>query len=179
MGSRGLLGSFSDETGSAMDQSWMNRDSENERMVQTSPVRNAKAKEEHWSESNAHLVSGGPSTQFLSEVSERIFRQGLGEDISSLFICVDVVNADATGVDVITEMVVLDRKVARTQFISFVVANWWALWLSLCTTMCGCRESMFHMSTIVSSRRIKGMTSRRAVDIATYSASQVDKATDV
>jgi hypothetical protein len=65
-------------------------------------------------------MSGGPSTQFLSEVSERIFRQGLGEDISSLFICADVVDADATGVDIITEMVVLDRKVARTRFISFV-----------------------------------------------------------
>jgi intracellular septation protein A len=65
-------------------------------------------------------VSGGPSTQFLSEVSERIFRQGLGEDISSLFICANVVNADATGVDIITEMMILDRKVARMQFISFV-----------------------------------------------------------
>jgi hypothetical protein len=38
---------------------------------------------------------------------------------------------------------------------------------------------MFHTSTIVSSRRIKGMTSGRAVDNATYSASQVDKATKV
>jgi hypothetical protein len=38
MGSRGLLGSFSDETGVAKDQSWMKHDSENERMVQTSPV---------------------------------------------------------------------------------------------------------------------------------------------
>jgi hypothetical protein len=65
-------------------------------------------------------VSGGPSTPFLSEVSERIFRQGLGEDISSLFICVAVVDADATRVDKIAEMVVLDSKVARTWFISFV-----------------------------------------------------------
>jgi hypothetical protein len=40
MGSRGLLDSFSDdcEAGLGMDQSWMKRDSENERMVQTSPV---------------------------------------------------------------------------------------------------------------------------------------------
>jgi hypothetical protein len=38
MGSRGLLSSFSDETGLVTDQSWMKRDSENERMVQTSPV---------------------------------------------------------------------------------------------------------------------------------------------
>jgi hypothetical protein len=44
---------------------------------------------------------------------------------------------------------------------------------------CGCGESMFHTSMIVSSRPIKGMTSRRAVDSATYSASQVDKATEV
>jgi hypothetical protein len=51
-------------------------------------LRNVKAKE-HWSKSNAHFVSGGPSTQILSEVSKRIFRQGLGEDISSLFICAD------------------------------------------------------------------------------------------
>jgi hypothetical protein len=38
MGSRGLLDSFSDEVGLGTDQSWMKRDSENERMVQTSPV---------------------------------------------------------------------------------------------------------------------------------------------
>jgi hypothetical protein len=38
---------------------------------------------------------------------------------------------------------------------------------------------MFHTSTIVSSRHVKGMTLRRAVDSATYSASQVDKATEV
>jgi hypothetical protein len=38
MGSRGLLDSFSDEVGLGMDQSWMKHDSENERMVQTSPV---------------------------------------------------------------------------------------------------------------------------------------------
>jgi hypothetical protein len=65
-------------------------------------------------------MSGGPSTQFLSEVSKRIFRQGLGEDTSSLFICADVVDADVTGVDVVTEMVVLDHKVARIRFISFI-----------------------------------------------------------
>jgi hypothetical protein len=38
MGSHGLLGSFSDEAGLGTDQTWMKRDSENERMVQTSPV---------------------------------------------------------------------------------------------------------------------------------------------
>jgi hypothetical protein len=38
MGSRGLLGSFLDEKGLVTDQSWMKHDSENERMVQTSPV---------------------------------------------------------------------------------------------------------------------------------------------
>jgi hypothetical protein len=38
MGSRGLLDSFSDEAGLGTDQSWMKRDSENERMVQKSPV---------------------------------------------------------------------------------------------------------------------------------------------
>jgi hypothetical protein len=36
---------------------------------------------------------------------------------------------------------------------------------------------MFHTSTIVSSMCIKGMTSCRAVDNATYSASHIDKAT--
>jgi hypothetical protein len=67
-------------------------------------------------------VSGGPSTQFLLEVtvSKRIFRQGLGEDISSLFICADEVNSDATGVNLVTEMMVFDCKVARTWFISLV-----------------------------------------------------------
>jgi hypothetical protein len=38
MGSRGLLDSFSDETGLGTNQSWMKHDLENERMVQTSPV---------------------------------------------------------------------------------------------------------------------------------------------
>jgi hypothetical protein len=38
MGSRGLLGLFSDEVGLGTDQSWMKHDSENERMVQTSSV---------------------------------------------------------------------------------------------------------------------------------------------
>jgi hypothetical protein len=38
MGSHGLLDSFSDEAGLGTDQSWMKHDSENERMVQTSPV---------------------------------------------------------------------------------------------------------------------------------------------
>jgi hypothetical protein len=56
-------------------------------------------------------MSGGPSTQFLLEVSKRIFRQGLGEDIISLFICVDVVESDVTG------MMVFDRKLALMWFI--------------------------------------------------------------
>jgi hypothetical protein len=90
------------------------------RRCNTPSVRNAKAKE-HWSKYNAHLVSGGPSTQFLLEVSKRIFRQGLGEDISSLFICEDVVDSDATGADVVMEMMVFDHmEVAHTRFISFV-----------------------------------------------------------
>jgi hypothetical protein len=42
MGSRGLLNSFSDEAGLGTDQSWMKRNSENERMVQTSPVMEQK-----------------------------------------------------------------------------------------------------------------------------------------
>jgi hypothetical protein len=65
-------------------------------------------------------MSGGPSTQLLSEVSERIFRQGLGEDISSLFICADVVDTDSTGIDVIVEMMILDSKVVHMRFICFV-----------------------------------------------------------
>jgi hypothetical protein len=42
------------------------------------------------------------------------------KDISSLFIFADLVDLDSAGVDVVTEMMIFDCKVARMRFISFM-----------------------------------------------------------